>query len=353
MVLATGAQAVDLGDAGVVHLQPLDELVARQSALEKQLEIKNQEVSSGSTGARQAFVEAGAVLAPNLDLWDSTAAKGLLESVQQVHREIDQIDEQERDLALQKRSGLSGLFRKVGDASTKHRLDKERSHLQAGMADRLAELGAAAPSTTFPEADAPLQRARTQRSAADAAKAAVQQLTMDATDIKSEIQRRQAAQREMGFDALYSAAYLTRHGAQPIASPIVLKAGEAAYQASPCVLARWGTRTRYVGGSQGFSFPIGHTGIRYRVGSFSGHPIQTTLIKDVDTGQLVLTSSRLVFAGQMKTVSLTYAKLINIKLYTDALAVFHEGKENPDFFRLSAPKWVLFNLNWLMGRAQR
>jgi hypothetical protein len=353
MALATVVEAVDLGDAGVVHLQPLDDLVARRAALSKQLETKNQEISSGAAGARQAFIEAGAVLAPNMNRWDSTATKGLLDSIQQLREAIDAIDAQERDLTLQKRSGLGGLFKKVGDASTRHQLERERSRLQSAMADRLADLGAAASRTTFPEADTPLQRARTQQSAADAAKAAVQQLTMEATDIKSEIQRREAAQREMGFDALYSAAYLTRHGAQPIASPIVLKAGEAAYQASPCVLARWGTRTRYVGGSQGFSFPIGHTGIRYRVGSFSGHPIQTTLIKDVDTGQLVLTSSRLVFAGQMKTVSLAYAKLINIKLYTDALAVFHEGKENPDFFRLSAPKWVLFNLNWLMGRAQR
>ena len=98
------------------------------------------------------------------------------------------------------------------------------------------------------------------------------------------------------------------------------------------------------------SFPIGHTGIRYRVGTFRGHPVRETELVDVDTGSLVLTSARLAFVGAAKSVVVLYTKLLHVEAYSDALAVFREGRENPDFFRLTQPAWVLFNLNYLLSR---
>ena len=114
------------------------------------------------------------------------------------------------------------------------------------------------------------------------------------------------------------------------------------------MLSRLATRTRYVGGSHGVSFPIGHTGIRYRVGSFSGRPVQSTSVTDIDDGTLVLTNLRIAFIGKAKSVVTQLAKIVHVESYTDALAVFQEGRENPNFYKLGSPQYFLLYLNWLL-----
>lgn len=151
--------------------------------------------------------------------------------------------------------------------------------------------------------------------------------------VADEIRRRQAAMKVMGFDSLYTAAWLEAHGPSPVESPLVLKPKEQAYVSVAAVLARLTTRTRYAGGSQGFSFPIGHTGIRYRVGSFNGHPVQSSSITDIDEGTIVLTNMRLAFIGKVKSVITQLSKVVHVESYNDALAVFQEGRESPNFYK--------------------
>jgi len=181
------------------------------------------------------------------------------------------------------------------------------------------------------------------------------QLIAQATDVDSsaavltdEVRRRTEAQRGLGFDALYSAAYLSLYGAQPVASPMVLKPGEEAYVVLGAHLARYQSHTTFVGGSQGVSIPIGHTGIRYRVGSFHGQPIQRIALTAVDTGQLILTNRRVAFIGPQKSVLTPLEKIVHIEQYTDGLAVFQEGKENPDYYLVSSPAYFLLYLNWCL-----
>jgi hypothetical protein len=117
----------------------------------------------------------------------------------------------------------------------------------------------------------------------------------------------------------------------------------------PATLARKQTRTQWVGGSQGFSFPIGHTGIRYRVGSFHGRPIQKQSISPVDTGTLIISNQRIAYIGKVKSISVALDKLLNVQCYSDGLAVFKEGRENPDFYMTAQPKYVLFMINWFLN----
>jgi len=154
----------------------------------------------------------------------------------------------------------------------------------------------------------------------------------------------------MGFDSLYTAAVLQTAGAQPVDAPLVLKSRERAYLAEPATLARMVTRTHYVGGSSGFSFPIGHTGIRYRVGRFSGHPVQQQALNRLDTGTFVLTDQRVAYVGRTKSTSVPLAKLLHLEIYDDALSIAREGKENPDFYLMDKPKYAAFLLNWLLAR---
>ena len=82
-------------------------------------------------------------------------------------------------------------------------------------------------------------------------------------------------------------------------------------------LARQQTRRQWVGGSEGFSFPIGHTGIRYRVGSFHGHPVEQQLLARLDSGSLIVTNQRIAFIGATKSLSVPLSKLLQVKCYSD------------------------------------
>jgi hypothetical protein len=106
-----------------------------------------------------------------------------------------------------------------------------------------------------------------------------------------------------------------------------------------------------VGGSQGFSFPIGHTGIRYRVGSFHGHPIEQQSLTKLDSGRLVITNQRIAFIGTTKSTSIPLAKLLHVECYSDGIAVFQEGRENPDFYLTAQSKFALFMINWFLNQA--
>jgi hypothetical protein len=168
----------------------------------------------------------------------------------------------------------------------------------------------------------------------------------------SEITLRAASQKQMGFDALYTAAYLATYGPPAIESPLELKRGEHAYLSVPATLSRNQTRTHFVGGSQGFSFPIGHTGIRYRVGSFHGQPVSQQVLTKIDQGSVVITSQRIAFVGRLKSVVVQLDKVVHIEVYSDALAVFHENRENPEFFLVQAPRQVVFYINWALNQVR-
>ena len=174
---------------------------------------------------------------------------------------------------------------------------------------------------------------------------------MDASAASAELKRRTDAEREMGFDAPYTAAYLKTYGPPEVQSPLVLKRGERACMVAPATLARQQTRRQWVGGNQGFSFPIGHTGIRYRVGSFHGHPIQQQFLGKLDFGTLVISNQRIAFIGKVKSTSVPFAKLLHVECYADAVAVFQEGRENPDFYLTAQPKYALFMINWFLNQA--
>jgi hypothetical protein len=213
----------------------------------------------------------------------------------------------------------------------------------------LIEIARAAPATTVPEADVETRAAADLEGQAKSLEAKVQATKDSAALLTQEVARRESAIRAMGFDSLYEAASLQAHGAQPVESPLVLKSAETAYLSIPATLARMVTRTHYVGTSSGLSFPIGHTGIRYRVGAFRGQPVQQQSLRKLDSGTFVLTNKRVAFIGRTKSTSILLAKIIHVEVYNDGVSVFQEGRETPDFYLLTAPKHAVFLMNWLLG----
>lgn len=107
-------------------------------------------------------------------------------------------------------------------------------------------------------------------------------------------------------------------GGGPAEVPLVLKKGErSVYRLTGGGLfePRRGPG-HYQGRSQGFSFPIGGSGVRYRIGQSRGTFVQgdesPTII---DTGAVVVTTQRVVFLGAKRTIEWAFSKLIAIQHY--------------------------------------
>lgn len=121
-----------------------------------------------------------------------------------------------------------------------------------------------------------------------------------------------------------------------VASPHLLaKKGEIVHLEWPAALMKEVAIREYQGGYSGFSFPVGKTGIRYKVGGSRGHSVQVGTKLDVaDTGTLAITNKRAVYMGTRKTVDMPYAKLDNITVYTDGVQFHVSGRVNAPLFTM-------------------
>jgi hypothetical protein len=116
---------------------------------------------------------------------------------------------------------------------------------------------------------------------------------------------------------------------------LIQKKGEVVHLELPATLLKDVTIRQSQGGYSGFSFPIGKTGIRYRVGGYRGQSVEVgTKRVPADTGVLSISSERAVFLGAKKTIELPYAKLASLTLFTDGVQ-FHQSN------RQTAPVFVV------------
>jgi hypothetical protein len=344
---ASQTQQVDLPE-GPITLEPLDQLVAQVNQLDQDAMQLLKASDAPIAQAKEKLERAGEILLQHKGQWDATAVGDQVAQADQLQAQVAGLGQQIATLASKRHSGLSGLIHSLTDGHHQHDLEAQRAKLSEQLDRTLETFAEKAPETTVPEADA--LRGEANRLLMEG-KSLIDQQHAKSEETKTllaEVQRRQAAMKEMGFDSLYAAGWLQTYGPAAIDSPLALRPKEQAYVSVAAVLARQTTRTRFVGGSQGFSFPIGHTGIRYRVGSFHGHPVQTSSISDIDEGTLVLSSLRIAFIGRLKSVVTPLAKVVHVEAYTDALAVFQEGRENPNFYKLAAPQYFLLYLNWVL-----
>src|SRR5439155_4500984 len=77
---------------------------------------------------------------------------------------------------------------------------------------------------------------------------------------------------------------------------LIPKHGEVVHMECPAELMKQVTLREYRGGYSGFSFPIGKTGVRYRVGGVRGKSVVVgTQLQIADRGTLCVSSLRAVF----------------------------------------------------------
>jgi len=126
---------------------------------------------------------------------------------------------------------------------------------------------------------------------------------------------------------------------QPIASPqLICKRGEVVYLEWPAQLLKTVVKREFRAGYSGFSFPIGKTGIRYRVGGARGHSVVVgTEVAVDDSGILSISSQRTVFIGGAKTMEMPYSKLVNLSVFSDGVQFHQANRVNAPLFRLGIP----------------
>jgi hypothetical protein len=338
-------------EGGSVTLMELPALRARGEAITAQAGSLTAEAVALRSLADGLWVHRGKLLLESAAEWTPPAElDGLIRQATPLKQGVDADDSKLQSIHDHQRDGGGGLLGKVGDWSEGRKSSSDRARLDAQLHPLLAQLGRGAPEVTVAEADALRKQAAAAESQAVQCDSQAATARAAAASVAEEVQRRGDALHEMGFDAPYLAASLRANGPPAIQSPLILKKEERACLAVAATLARQQTRRQWVGGSQGFSFPIGHTGIRYRVGSFRGHPVEQQLLGKLDSGTFVVTNQRVAFIGSTKSTSLGLAKLLHVECYSDALAVFQEGRENPNYYYVDQPKYVLFYINWVLNQ---
>jgi hypothetical protein len=127
---------------------------------------------------------------------------------------------------------------------------------------------------------------------------------------------------------------------------LIAKKGEVIHLEWPAELMKEVTLREFRAGYWGFSFPIGKTGIRYRVGGARGHSVVLgTQMQVADSGILSISSLRAVFIGTRKTIELPYAKLANLSVYTDGVQFHQSNRQTAPLFRLKNGEVVAAMVN--------
>jgi len=109
---------------------------------------------------------------------------------------------------------------------------------------------------------------------------------------------------------------------------LVLQKNEIAYWAEPASIVEERVISRqFVGGSHGVSIRI-MKGVSYRVGASRGHVESRTGIVPISTGDLVITSKRVIFRGNKKGFNTRLDKLLNVEMASDGVTIT-DGNSKP------------------------
>lgn len=148
------------------------------------------------------------------------------------------------------------------------------------------------------------------------------------------------AQQKIQYFRLFS--QLENGEPLPVGNPanIVLKKGEVGHLCLPGSLYEERVVSRqFSGSSRGISVPI-MKGIRVNLGAMRGHSYSVRDSVNISDGHFVVTSQRLVFSGNQKSVVSDISKLLDIQIYEDAFQFSVTNRQKPTTIKFSVPEEV-------------
>jgi hypothetical protein len=116
---------------------------------------------------------------------------------------------------------------------------------------------------------------------------------------------------------------------------IIPKRGEIVHLQAHAGLLKEVAIREWQGGSSGVSFRIAK-GVSYRTGAVRGKSVVVgSEIRIDDTGLLTVTSTRVCFLGDRKTVDIPYTKLVGLDVFSDGVTLRSSSRQNAVPFRLN------------------
>ncbi|MGA7646657.1 MAG: hypothetical protein WBW01_09100, partial [Terriglobales bacterium] len=109
------------------------------------------------------------------------------------------------------------------------------------------------------------------------------------------------------------------------------------------------TTTAYVGGYSGASVRVA-SGLWYRFGGLRGHKEQSTSVRDLDCGELLVTTRAIYYSGRVTGGSglnfrLPFDQIIQFKPYSDAVGICKNGARE----QILAPQYVVWSDGVISG----
>ena len=342
---------VPLAGVGLVLLATLDELRDARETEQANADHLAWQAEDLDRQAEDRLADAGALLVPRRAWWRVPAelSPWLVDAERLVARVLlldQRLEGLQRTARPEGPRATARIRRWVSERAAKDRI-RAAERLREALV-RIAQLGGEA-AAAVPDVEPLLDQATELQARAEGLRTALAAAVDRLSALDREIARRAQADQRMGFDALYLSAYFQMHGLPATRSPVRLEADEVAYLTTQAALAPMasGTRSTASGSKDGIS--IVHTGIPNWIGGVQNRAAPVEAFRPVDAGNLVVSSRRLAFIGNAESVAIWLDAVVDVDIYTDAIAVSQLGREQPEIFLVTAPLHVAFYLNWAMS----
>lgn len=103
------------------------------------------------------------------------------------------------------------------------------------------------------------------------------------------------------------------------------------------------TRRQYVGGHSGVSIRV-MTGVYYRTGTFTGHPVDRTETVHIGTGDFAVTNKHLYFHSPAKAFRVRHDKIVAVVPYSDGIEVQRDAATAKPQKFVTGDGWFLYNV---------
>ncbi|BCD67338.1 hypothetical protein NitYY0918_C0222 [Nitratiruptor sp. YY09-18] len=125
--------------------------------------------------------------------------------------------------------------------------------------------------------------------------------------------------------------------------PVLLENNETIlYAENGVALIKEVTKTKYVGGSDGFSIRIAK-GLYYRKSAFKGERVKVSSQEVVDAGTLIISSKNIFFVGENQKIKIPIKRIITSEPFENGLTIQKSGRAKPlTFYGLDS--WFAHNL---------
>jgi len=331
---------VNVWGVGPVSMATLDELRDVGRVAHDSVEDLARRTAELEGRAEDRVADAGAVLVPRREWWP--VPQELAARLPETDRLVFHIARLDQGMAARPPGG--GLVSRARGWLTRQRRERAAGRLRELLVE-FARGGAEA-GIDVPGVEPLLEEAAELEARASEHRAALESAQTRLHQLDHEIGLRGEALQHLGFDSLHYAAHFRAHGLPVVQSPVELPAGEAAHLVVEAGLAHQVVVRSQDAASQGAS--VTHTGIHHWIGAFRRGAPPVSMERPIDSGVLVVTDQRLLFAGAGGSLSAPLGGVLAMDVYDAALAVLQLGRDAGDVFLVRQPGLVAFYVNWVL-----